>query len=82
MGKKDLLYPNLVAELARLNIDKKELAAVIDSTEITLYRKLNGNIGEFSISECLMIKAFLERKASRKYTLEYLFNISIDELKE
>ena len=79
MPKKELLYPNLIAELARYNIDRKELADVIKTTELTLYRKLNGDIGEFSISECRMIKAFLERKANRAYTLEYLFNYTEDE---
>ena len=76
MPKKVPLYPNLIAELSRYNIDRKELAAVVNCTELTIYRKLNGDIGEFSINECRMIKAFLESKANTEYTLEYLFNFS------
>lgn len=75
-AKRTTLYPNLVAELTRLGIDRKELCDVIHATEMTIYRKLNGDVGEFTISECKMIKAFLESKTNHKYTLEYLFNIT------
>ena len=56
-AKRTTPYPNLVAELTRLGIDRKELCDVIHATEMTIYRKLNGDVGEFSISECKMIKA-------------------------
>lgn len=62
------MFPNLDAELARMKMTRKELAAEIGVTATTLSLKLNGKT-DISLSECLHIKEAIKSDKS----VDYLF---------
>ena len=65
------MFPNLNAELARSNINVKEFAQIIESSEKTARNKLNG-ITDFTLQE---IKAVSNHFPGM--SIEYLFNTNI-----
>lgn len=52
------MYPNLQAEMARRNIDRKDIADLLNVTLITLNRKMSGEY-QFTVDQAKKIKAFL-----------------------
>ena len=59
---------NLLAEMARKNIKRKEIRALLDISERTLYSKINGNSG-FTLAEALLI----QKTYFPELSVDYLF---------
>jgi len=74
--KVNLLFPNLCAELARLNMSKTELANEIGMSVSSLYGKFNGAT-DWSLEDMDAIKRALERKGGQETSLDYLFRRSL-----
>ena len=70
--KVNVLFPNLLAELARLNMSKTELAKLIGMAISSIYGKFNGNI-EWTLEDMDAIKNVLEKKGGQELSLDYLF---------
>lgn len=75
MYSNNSIYPNLEAELARANINKKDLAAVVGVSKNTLYSRLNGKT-DLTLSEARIIRAHIEKKTGRVVSFLNLFNIT------
>ena len=72
-GKKtNVLFPNLVAELARINMSKIELAGLANISVSSIYGKFNGNT-DWTLEDMDAIKHVLENKGDQELSLDYLF---------
>lgn len=69
-----MIYPNLEAELARLEIKKVELAKLIGKSPNTIYSKLNGKT-ELTLSEARLIRAYIEKKKQEPVSFLRLYGI-------
>lgn len=65
------VFNNLRAELARNNINAKELAEILNLSQKTVYNKLKGK-SEFTLSEILKVQEMLPDSS-----LEYLFETEL-----
>lgn len=70
--KSNLLFPNLCAELARLNMSKTELANEIGMAVSSVYGKFNG-CTDWTLEDMDAIKKALEKKGGQETSLDYLF---------
>ena len=68
------MYKNLEAELARNGISKNSSAKTLNLSQKGLYLKLSGET-DFTLTEVMKIKSLF-----KGLTLEYLFNVSKDEI--
>lgn len=76
MGNKKVLYPNLLAELARQSISVAKLAELLGMSRTNLYNKLYG-ITNFTLKDITAIQDILKAADSNgDYTLDYLFCIT------
>lgn len=71
-----MYYRNLMAEMARNCITKKEILELLEITDRTYYSKMTGRT-EFKLSEVEKILALLYRKSNKVYSVEYLFDVSV-----
>lgn len=71
-----MYYRNLMAEMARNCITKKEVMELLEITDRTYYSKMTGRT-EFKLSEVEKILALLYRKSNKAYSVEYLFDVSV-----
>lgn len=65
-------FPNLEAEMARLGIQRKDLAEKLDVRQATISDKLNGKFS-FTLDEALQVK----EEFFPNLPLEYLFSKEI-----
>lgn len=70
--KTNVLFPNLVAELARINMSKTELAGMASISVSSIYGKFNG-ITEWTLDDMDAIKHVLENEGGQELSLDYLF---------
>ena len=70
--KVNLLFPNLCAELARLNMSKTELANEIGMAVSSIYGKFNGAT-DWTLEDMDAIKRALEAHGGQETSLDYLF---------
>lgn len=68
----NVLFPNLLAELARLNISKTGLARMTKISVTSIYGKFNG-ITDWTLEDMDAIKKVLEHEGGQELTLDYLF---------
>lgn len=74
MASKKVLYPNLVAELARLGLTMTKLAELLGMSRTNLYNKVCG-ITNFTLKDITAIQEILKAADSNgDYTLDYLFS--------
>ena len=59
VGKQTVLFPGLLGEMAKRGITKKDLAKILDTSEDSVYRRLNGVV-EFDLSEIVKILAYFK----------------------
>ena len=71
-SKVNVLFPNLLAELARVNMSKTELAKAVGISITSIYYKFNGNI-DWTLDDMDAIKNVLEGKGGQELSLDYLF---------
>ena len=71
-SKVNVLFPNLLAELARVNMSKTELAKAVGISISSIYYKFNGNI-DWTLDDMDSIKKALEEKGGQELSLDYLF---------
>lgn len=71
-SKVNVLFPNLLAELARVNMSKTELAKAVGISITSIYYKFNGNI-DWTLDDMDAIKKVLEGKGGQELSLDYLF---------
>ena len=55
--KQTVLFPGLRGEMAKKGVSVRDLAEVLDTSDDSIYRRLNG-IVEFDLSEIVKILAF------------------------
>lgn len=73
MGNKRVIYPNLVAELARNGITITYLAKELNISRAALYKKLYGYTA-FTLKDITTIQEIIKASdSSGDYTLDYLF---------
>lgn len=74
MADLKIIFPNLVAELARAGITVTELAERLNCARSVLYRKLCGEVN-FYLKDAFAIQAELKKSGldDANYTLDYLF---------
>ena len=65
-------FPNLVAELARLNMSKPQLAHEIGMAVSTFYCKIKGDT-EWTLEDMSAIKSVLDARGCKETSLDYLF---------
>ena len=70
--KTNVLFPNLLAELARLNISKTGLARMTGISVTSIYSKFNG-ITDWTLEDMDAIKHVLEDEGGQELSLDYLF---------
>lgn len=70
--KTNILFPNLLAELARLNMSKTELGKASGIATTSIYYKFNGEI-DWTLRDMDAIKNVLETKGGQELSLDYLF---------
>ncbi len=70
--KSNVLFPNLLAELARLNMSKSELANEIGMAVSSIYGKFNGST-DWTLDDMDAIKRALEAHGGQETSLDYLF---------
>lgn len=70
--RKDVLFPNLRAELARLNISKIGLARMTGISVTSVYSKFNGST-DWTLEDMDAIKNVLEKECGQELSLDYLF---------
>lgn len=70
--RKDVLFPNLLAELARLNISKTWLARRTGISVTSIYSKFNGST-DWTLEDMDAIKNVLEEECGQELSLDYLF---------
>lgn len=74
MASKKVLYPNLVAEMARRGLTITKLAKLLNMSRVNLYNKLYG-ITNFTLKDITAIQEILKAADSNgDYTLDYLFS--------
>ncbi len=74
MASKKVLYPNLVAEMARQGLTVTKLAKMLGMSRTNLYNKLYGIIN-FTLKDITAIQEILKVADSNgDYTLDYLFS--------
>lgn len=66
MKREKALFPNLIAEMARIGINKSELAQIIGISVSSIYSKLNGKTN-FTLEDMEKISARFQM------SLDYLF---------
>lgn len=62
------MFENLLAEMTRKRVTKKEMASILKMSEWTFLRKLNGE-SQFTLNDMLATKEFF----NNEHTIEYLF---------
>lgn len=72
MGNKIVLYPNLIAELARCGVTITRLAKSINISRNALYRKLDGKVA-FTLKDMVAIQNFFNDEVGGAFSLDYLF---------
>lgn len=73
MGIKKVIYPNLMAELARQGLSVAALAAKMGITRANLAYKINGKYN-FTLKDITLIQEILRNNDDKSdYTLDYLF---------
>lgn len=73
MGSKKVIYPNLVAELARQGLTITKLAELLEMSRANLYNKLWG-VTNFTLKDITAIQEILvAADSSGDYSLDYLF---------
>ncbi len=65
-------YPNLIGEMAKVGINKKQLAVLIHRTRGTTSQKLSGK-SKLTLDECILIK----RVIGSTMTIDDLFSNEI-----
>jgi len=70
--KRANLFPNLLAELARINMSKAELANEIGISISSLYGKFNGST-DWTLDDMDTVKRALEAHGGQETSLDYLF---------
>ena len=68
------MFRNLMAEMARAELNNKEMAEKIGIGEVAYGRKLKG-ASDWTIREMLAIQKIINKKLGTSYTLDYLFAI-------
>lgn len=71
MGK-NILYPNIMAELARNGLSVAMLAEYMGRTTQNIYYKLNGRT-EMTHKDMIKIQQFIHEYGGGVLTLDYLF---------
>ena len=72
-GKKtNVLFPNLLAELARVNMNKTRLAQLTQMSVTSIYGKFNGST-DWTLEDMDAIKNVLEKEGDQELSLDYLF---------
>lgn len=71
MGKR-VVYPNLIAELARGGITVTRLAKTLNISRNALYRKINGETA-FTLKDITDTQNFINAEVGGAFTLDYLF---------
>ena len=76
MSEIKIIFPNLVAELARAGITVTELAERLQCSRAVLYKKLCGEVN-FYLKDAFAIQAELKKSGldDADYTLDYLFTM-------
>ena len=74
--KTNVLFPNLLAELARVNMSKTGLARMTKISVTSVYSKFNGNT-DWTLEDMDAIKNVLEREGGQELSLDYLFRRSL-----
>lgn len=72
MGTKIVVYPNLIAELARCGITLTSLANYMGISRSALYKKLDGKTA-FTLKDMVAIQEIFNVKVGGAFTLDYLF---------
>ena len=72
---KEIVYPNLEAEIVRAGVIKAELAANIGISKQSLDNKLKKKT-EFTLNEMDHIKTIFETITGKEFSLDYLFERS------
>ena len=73
MRNKTIIYPNLLAEIARQGITIAGLADILGVTRSNMYNKLNGKTN-FSLKDIKAIQdALRANDKNGDYSLDYLF---------
>lgn len=67
------MFRNLMAEMARADINNKEMAEKIGIGETAYGRKLKGT-NDWNVSEMIAIQKILNEELGTSYTLDYLFS--------
>ena len=70
--KVNVLFPNLLAELARVNMSKTELARLTKISVTSIYGKFNG-VTDWTLEDMDAIKNVLEKEGGQELSLDYLF---------
>ena len=70
--QKEVIFCNLEAEISRAQLTRADVAERLYINVGTLRAKLYGK-SDFTLTEMLTLKAWLEFKTGRKLTLDYLF---------
>lgn len=66
------LFPNLIAELARVNMSKSELAHEAGLSVSSVYAKCNGK-AQWRLTEMEKISNVLEMHGAQEASINYLF---------
>lgn len=74
--KTNVLFPNLLAELARVNMSKTGLARMTKISVTSVYSKFNGST-DWTLEDMDAIKNVLEREGGQELSLDYLFRRSL-----
>lgn len=74
--KKSILFPNLLAELARINMSKTELANEIGMAVSSIYGKFNGST-DWTLEDMDAVKSAIELNGGQETSLDYLFRRSL-----
>lgn len=67
------MFPNLQAEITRLNVDKEKLAEVIGVSLSNLYARLNGS-QKLSLADARKLRDYINREYGTAFTIDYLFS--------
>lgn len=74
--KESVLFPNLLAELARINMSKTQLANEIEMSISTIYGKFKGET-DWTLEDMDAVKRALEKNGCQETSLDYLFRRSL-----
>lgn len=73
MALKKVVYPNLVAELARQGITLANLAEKLGLSQRSVYNKINGD-NEFTLAEVCKVQELLNEGNEHQHTIDYIFS--------